>query len=78
MKMLEKEKVRYIIVMIAFFLTGLILFKDILFFSEKDLVSTQINDDILISYNDADDRYIPVDENAFLCIIVDIIQLQIW
>ena len=64
MKMLEKEKVRYIIVMIAFFLTWLILFKDILFFSEKDLVSTQINDDILISYNDADDRYIPVDENA--------------
>ena len=66
--MLKKEKVWYLGVMILLFFSGLMIFKNVIFFSENTLISSEINESILFSYSYSDNEYVPTEEDAAIYI----------
>lgn len=66
--MLKKEKVQYLGVMILLFFSGLMIFKNVLFFSENTLISSKIEESILTSYSYFDNEYVPTENDAAIYI----------
>lgn len=62
------KKMQYLGVMILLFGTGLMIFKNVLFFSENTLISSEIQESILHSYSYSDNKYIPTGDDASICI----------
>lgn len=58
------KKMRYIGIFILLFFSGLLIFKNSLFFTENILISKQIDNSVLTSYSYSNNQYVPIDYDA--------------
>lgn len=57
----------YFLLVILFAITGLFIFKNVLFYSEYLLASNQLDENVLCSYSKNEELYTPIDGNAAIC-----------
>lgn len=57
----------YFLLVILFAVTGLFIFKNVLFYSEYLLASNQLDENVLCSYSKNEELYTPIDGNAAIC-----------